>query len=60
MPRPAETTVIYYKVLPGDTLWKISKKYNGISVEKLIRLNRLKRASDLKAGDTVKIVLNLG
>ncbi|MDD4272849.1 MAG: LysM peptidoglycan-binding domain-containing protein [Desulfobacter postgatei] len=60
MPRPAETNVIYYKVLPGDTLWKISKKYNGISVERLIRLNRLKRASDLKAGDTVKIVLNLG
>ncbi|WP_084691747.1 LysM peptidoglycan-binding domain-containing protein [Desulfobacter vibrioformis] len=60
MPRPAETTVIYYKVLPGDTLWKISKKYNGISVERLIQLNRLKRASDLKAGDTVKIVLNLG
>ncbi len=59
MPRPAETTVIYYKVLPGDTLWRISKKYNGISVERLIRLNRLKRASDLKIGDTVKIVLNL-
>nr|WP_319492188.1 LysM peptidoglycan-binding domain-containing protein [uncultured Desulfobacter sp.] len=60
MPRPAETTVIYYKVLPGDTLWKISKKYNGISVERLIQLNMLKRPTDLKVGDTVKIVLNLG
>lgn len=58
MPRPAETNVIYYKVLPGDTLWRISKKYNETSVDRLIRLNRLKRANDLKVGDTIKIVLN--
>ena len=31
----------YYVVLPGDTAYKISKKYK-ISVKKLIKLNNLK------------------
>jgi serine-type D-Ala-D-Ala carboxypeptidase (penicillin-binding protein 5/6) len=56
----ARPSVIYYKVRPGDTLWRVSQKYNGISVGKLLKLNRLKRASDLKVGDTVKIVLDIG
>lgn len=58
--QPAGSTVIYHKVRPGDTLWRISKKYNGISVNRLMRLNRIRRASDLKVGDTVKIVLDIG
>lgn len=32
---------VYY-VQPGDTLWSISKKYHGISVEKIKKRNNLK------------------
>ncbi|WP_242916092.1 lytic transglycosylase domain-containing protein [Pontibacter liquoris] len=31
-----------YHVQPGDTLWTISKRYNGISVEQIKKLNKLK------------------
>jgi D-alanyl-D-alanine carboxypeptidase len=58
--QPAGSTVIYYKVQPGDTLWRISQKYKGTSVQKLMQINGIKRAGDLKAGDTIKIVLDIG
>lgn len=32
---------VYY-VQPGDTLWDISKMYNGLTVEKLKKLNKLR------------------
>ena len=32
---------IYY-VLPGDTLWDISRKYKGLTVEKIKELNKLR------------------
>ncbi len=54
------SNVIYYKVRPGDTLWRISQKYKGTSVQKLMQINGIKRASDLKAGDTIKIVIDVG
>ena len=31
-----------YSVQPGDTLWDISKMYNGLTVEKLKKLNKLR------------------
>jgi serine-type D-Ala-D-Ala carboxypeptidase (penicillin-binding protein 5/6) len=58
--QPATSNVIYYKVQPGDTLWRISQKYKGISVHKLMQINGIKRAGDLKAGTTIKIVLEIG
>jgi membrane-bound lytic murein transglycosylase D len=45
---------IYY-VQAGDTLWTISRKYNGISVEKIKKLNKLK-GNDIKPG--MKLVLS--
>jgi D-alanyl-D-alanine carboxypeptidase (penicillin-binding protein 5/6) len=56
----AGSNVIYYKVKPGDTLWRIAQKYKGISVQKLMQINGIKRAGDLKAGDTLKIILDVG
>jgi membrane-bound lytic murein transglycosylase D len=38
LPNGAKT----YTVQPGDTLWDISKKFNGVSVEKIKSLNNLK------------------
>jgi membrane-bound lytic murein transglycosylase D len=42
------TSPKYHFVQPGDTLWTISKKYGGISVDKIKQLNNLK-------GDTIKV-----
>jgi D-alanyl-D-alanine carboxypeptidase (penicillin-binding protein 5/6) len=58
--RSAEASVVYYKVKPGDTLWRISKKYNGISVKKLMKINNIRQAPELKTGKTIKIVLDKG
>jgi D-alanyl-D-alanine carboxypeptidase len=58
--RGADTSVIYYTVQPGDTLWRISQKYNGVSVQQLMRINNIRRARDLKAGETIKIISDIG
>ena len=44
---------IYY-VQPGDTLWNISLKYQGVSVEELKKLNNLKN-SRIKIGQKLVI-----
>ncbi len=38
----------YYYVQPGDTLWTISKKYGGLSIDKIKSLNNIK-------GNTIKV-----
>jgi membrane-bound lytic murein transglycosylase D len=43
-----------HEVQPGDTLWNISKRYEGVTVEKLIQLNNLKD-KNLKPG--MKLIL---
>jgi membrane-bound lytic murein transglycosylase D len=43
-----------YTVQPGDTLWDISKKFQGISVEKIKSLNNLK-TNELKPGQKLII-----
>ena len=44
----------FYKVKPGDSLWIISKKFPGISIEDLKSLNQLK-GDKLKPGMKLKI-----
>jgi membrane-bound lytic murein transglycosylase D len=43
-----------YIVQPGDTLWLISKKLNGVTVDQLKRLNNL-RSDQIKPGQKLKI-----
>jgi len=43
-----------YTVQPGDTLWDISKKFQGLSVEKIKSLNNLK-SNELKPGQKLII-----
>ena len=43
-----------YTVQPGDTLWLISKKLNGISVDQLKKLNNL-QSDQIKPGQKLKI-----
>ena len=58
-PRKSNGSIVYYKVRPGDTLWNIASQYQGVSVKKIMRENRIKRANSLKPGTTLKIVLNV-
>jgi membrane-bound lytic murein transglycosylase D len=51
----AKTMPHVHYVQPGDTLWTISRKYNGISVEKIKKLNHLK-GNEIKPG--MKLVLS--
>jgi len=44
----------YHVVQRGDTLWKISQRYGGISVEKIKKMNGL-RSNSVKAGQKLKI-----
>lgn len=44
----------YYYVQPGDTLWTISKKNGGVSVEKIKKLNNIK-GSKIKVGQKLII-----
>lgn len=46
---------LYHIVVPGDTLFKISQKYAGITVEELKSLNKISNGSLLKPGTKLKI-----
>jgi membrane-bound lytic murein transglycosylase D len=43
-----------YTVQPGDTLWSISRQYNGLSIKKLKQLNNLS-SSGIKPGQKLKL-----
>lgn len=45
---------IYHRVRPGDTLSQIAEQYNGSSIAKIKKLNRL-RSSVLRPGMRLKI-----
>lgn len=50
--------VIYYTVKAGDTLWNISKRYDGVTVKDIMKWNNLTPKSSIKAGDKIKIIIN--
>jgi membrane-bound lytic murein transglycosylase D len=50
-----EKKELIHHVQPGDTLWQISRKYDGISVEQIKKLNKLK-SNNLKPGQ--KLILS--
>lgn len=45
----------YHVVQPGDTLWRIIQKYNGLTIEQLKKLNNLK-TNNIKPG--MKLVIS--
>ena len=45
----------FYTVQQGDTLWKIAQKYNGVSVDDLIRLNNLGNNNKITPGQKIKV-----
>lgn len=55
-PAPKKLPVlVYHKVAPGDTLYSISKKYPGLTIEKLRVYNKLSKDAILKPGVKLKI-----
>lgn len=56
-PTVAKPKAILYTVQSGDTLWAISQKYKGLSLDKLKADNGLTNKSVLKKGQVIKILL---
>ncbi len=46
--------IVYHVVVPGDTLWKIAQRYEGLTVEKIKKINKLD-SNDLKVGTRLKL-----
>lgn len=46
----------FYIVQPGDTLWNIARKHNGLTVEELRRLNNLDPKEVIKPGMKLKVI----
>ena len=49
-------TFVYHIVQPGDTLWNIAKRYQGVTVEELKSLNQLV-SNELKPGTRLKVII---
>jgi len=45
---------LYHVVQPGDTLWNIAMRYDGVTVQKLRKINRL-NSNALKVGTKLKV-----
>ena len=48
---------IYHMVQPGDTLWNIAKRYEGVTVEQIKDINKLHDAN-IKPGTRLKLMVN--
>ena len=47
---------IYYIIQPGDNLWGIAEKYEGVTVADIKKLNNISNAQRLKPGQKIKIM----
>jgi len=52
--------LVYYTVKPGDTLWSISMKYDGVTIDQLKEWNKLSGKAGLKVGQKIKVILPAG
>lgn len=56
-PKGSTVKIIHYVVEPGDTLWNIAQRYDGMTVQKLKQLNGIRNANELKPGTKLKVVV---
>jgi membrane-bound lytic murein transglycosylase D len=52
--------LVFYTVKPGDTLWSISQKYEGVTIDQLKEWNKLSGKAGLKVGQKIKVILPAG
>ncbi len=52
-----DNSVIYHVVQKGDTLWGLTQKYSGLTIEKLKADNKAIADRPIKVGDVLKILL---
>ncbi len=48
---------LYHIVRKGDTLWDIAKEYDGVTVDKIKRLNNIQNTKRLQPGQKIKIAV---
>ena len=49
---------VYHLVQKGDTLWNIAQRYEGVTVQQIMELNKLSDAKGLKPGMKLKVIQN--
>ncbi|HEX5001970.1 MAG TPA: transglycosylase SLT domain-containing protein [Bacteroidia bacterium] len=49
---------VYHMVQKGDTLWNIAQRYEGVTVEGIMELNKLHDGKGLKPGMKLKVMQN--
>jgi D-alanyl-D-alanine carboxypeptidase len=49
---------IYHVVQPGDTLWNIAQRYQGVTVEQIKKINNIQDARNLVPGMKLKIAVS--
>lgn len=49
--------MVFYTVKSGDTLWSISQKYDGVTIDQLKEWNKITGKTGLKVGQKIKVIL---
>jgi len=52
---PLDKNYEYYRVRPGDTIWEIARKFDGVTEKDILRLNNLSRYDKIHPGQHLKI-----
>jgi membrane-bound lytic murein transglycosylase D len=53
--KPTNNKPLFHTVKQGDTLWNISQKYRGLSIEKIRQLNPTLKGNNLVAGQKIRV-----
>jgi membrane-bound lytic murein transglycosylase D len=52
--------LVYYTVKSGDSLWSISQKYEGVTIDQLKEWNKISGKGGLKVGQKIKVIIPAG